>query len=405
MRTRTGDGSDLDRLFLAAIASLLLTELFGLARLAPAPHELVSLDPNAHSPFLAFAVAAMFALHALFHGRALHLAAAALIGLILACLHLSLFSFGAGYWLLPAAVCLYYMGIGSAVMLIWLSWRQRGSPQGRAFAITLKAGALLPIFTVISWTWLEATNTLRAKTFDAVLYRFDASLGFHASALAGRAFEQFPLLGIMSGFIYAGLPLFAGILYGLQCRRERASANILLVFLAIALGGFAIYFLFPAAGPRYLIGGAFPNYMPAVEKMPIGLAPLGPAYRNAMPSLHMAWALALCFGASGMSLPVRVVFVLVVAGTTLATLGLGEHYLIDLVVACPFALAVDTLCAAPASPKTRRIAMICAMLVLSWLTYLAIGVTLFANAGGMHLMAIVATIGVVLWLRLDVSRQ
>ncbi len=386
---------------------LLLTELLGLTQVVHSPHSFLSFDPNRHSPFFAFAVAAMFALHALFHGRQLHLAAAFVIGLILATLHAMVFFTTRQGWLSVVSTGLYYLGAGSFLILSWLAWRCRHSAQGASFVETLKAGMLLPLFVVTSWSWLEASYRLRTNTFDAVLYRFDDSLGFHASAIAGRLFAQTPLLGNVSGVVYAGLPLFAAIQYGLQCRCKESPANILKVFLVIALAGFAVYFLFPAAGPRYLVGDLFPQHMPGVEGMPLDLAPLGPAYRNAMPSLHMAWALALCLGARQLSLSVRIAFALVAGVTALATLGLGEHYLIDLVVAFPFALTAWALCVAQASHETRRAAAIGIALVVAWLAYLSTGAAFFADAGRIHLILMAATIGwvAVLARRLSVTRQ
>ncbi len=76
---------------------------------------------------------------------------------------------------------------------------------------------------------------------------------------------------------------------------------------------------------------------------------VGPAWvgvvnapRNAMPSLHMTWALlALWYS------PRRLLWASAVSVrlTALATVGLGEHYLIDLAAAVPFTWAVVKLAA------------------------------------------------------------
>jgi hypothetical protein len=55
--------------------------------------------------------------------------------------------------------------------------------------------------------------------------------------------------------------------------------------------------------------------------------------------------------------------------TFCATMGTGEHYFIDLVLACPFALFMQTLCAWPPAWKNRTAlsAMLFALLtVLVW---------------------------------------
>jgi hypothetical protein len=66
---------------------------------------------------------------------------------------------------------------------------------------------------------------------------------------------------------------------------------------------------------------------------------------NAMPSFHMAWALLIFWYGLKCAWPVRIGGTVFAAFTVLATLGLGEHYLIDLVVAAPLTAAIDVLCA------------------------------------------------------------
>jgi hypothetical protein len=67
------------------------------------------------------------------------------------------------------------------------------------------------------------------------------------------------------------------------------------------------------------------------------------APRNAMPSLHMALALLIAIAAGRMGMMARIVASLNAVGTTIATLGLREHYLVDLIVAVPFTVAIHGL--------------------------------------------------------------
>ena len=73
MRIRDADTS---LMFWACIVALLLTELFGLTNNTHPPHYFFSIDPNSHSLFFAYAVAAPFAVHVQFHGRQGHVVAA-----------------------------------------------------------------------------------------------------------------------------------------------------------------------------------------------------------------------------------------------------------------------------------------------------------------------------------------
>jgi membrane-associated phospholipid phosphatase len=107
-------------------------------------------------------------------------------------------------------------------------------------------------------------------------------------------------------------------------------------FLVIAGVGFLLYHLLPVVGPAPYFDRSFPF---ATDRAYL------PAPRNAMPSLHTAWVLIAFLATRGMSLPTRMVTGVAIIGTIIAILGSGEHYLTDLVVACPFVLLVRALCA------------------------------------------------------------
>ncbi len=384
--------------FRAGVAFLLFTELLALTGIAPAPHRFLTLDPNSHSPFFAYAVAGIFAIHAIVYGRQAHVVAAFTIGMILAGLHAALFFGAHRHWLLVMSTTSYYLGIGSCLMLMWLGWRHRGRTQGQAFIATLQTAALLPLFVNVSWFYLEASSILRPVTFDTTLYHFDASLGFQASALLGQMFERSLFLQLAGHFVYVALPLFAALLYGLQCRRDDSSVNVLKVFLLVALIGYAIYFLYPVAGPLFLLGDLYPNHLPALENIPLQPMWIPPAYRNAMPSLHMAWALVLWFNARSLSALGRVGFALIVWITALATLGRGEHYLIDLVVAFPLALTAQAIGMPGWPPSVRRAMGTGIALLLGWLIYLSVGARFFAVMGVLHALPMVITLGLTLRL-------
>ncbi len=91
------------------------------------------------------------------------------------------------------------------------------------------------------------------------------------------------------------------------------------------------------------------------------------------------------------------------ASTAFSTLALGEHYLIDLVVAFPFAIAVQASCAA-ALPlrRTERLRPLLAggTLVAGWLVLLWMGLPLFAGRPWLSWMSVALSVGLpVLWER------
>jgi hypothetical protein len=112
--------------------------------------------------------------------------------------------------------------------------------------------------------------------------------------------------------------------------------------------GIQAYRLLPACGPVYLLGSeCFTGEVPAscaavsaADLRPIGLNPSFP--RNAMPSLHVGWALLVyCVWRASRWHWVALAYLIL---TALATLAGGEHYLVDLVAACPYALAMWAIC-------------------------------------------------------------
>lgn len=67
--------------------------------------------------------------------------------------------------------------------------------------------------------------------------------------------------------------------------------------------------------------------------------------RNAMPSLHFAWAAILWRSTAGARASIRVTAGTLVLLTVVATIGLGEHYVVDLIAAVPFIVALEAICA------------------------------------------------------------
>ena len=122
--------------------------------------------------------------------------------------------------------------------------------------------------------------------------------------------------------------------------------------------GILFYNLLPALGPVHVFGQAFPWHPLAAAQAARLLEPIAlSGAPNAIPSLHMAWVLLVWWYSRGLAWWERAVAFAFLFFTALATLGTGEHYFVDLVVAFPFALGMEALCAFPlASWERRRLA-------------------------------------------------
>jgi hypothetical protein len=151
----------------------------------------------------------------------------------------------------------------------------------------------------------------------------------------------------------------------LYVKKRAMAANPFYTMVVAGVLGCCCYQLLPAAGPVHVFHG-FPNGLPA--QVSLTAEPLPWIPRNAIPSLHTAWALLVYWAVAKYSRPVRWAAAVFVLLTLLATLGFGEHYLIDLVVAVPFAVAVQAFCA-----RHWVQSGVCLAGTLAWLIYLRFG--------------------------------
>ncbi len=184
------------------------------------------------------------------------------------------------------------------------------------------------------------------RVLDLYLYSFDCSLRFQPSFLMGRAFERFSWLKQASIFCYLGLPVPILLVYSDQLVRIRKRAlTIMLAVLYCAPIGAIFYTLFPAMGPAHIFKTDFPTHTLTIEQARnLFLEPvIASGYRNAMPSLHMSWMLLVWWYSRGLRWWSRGIILTFVILTVSATLGTGEHYLIDLVVAFPFTVMLQGL--------------------------------------------------------------
>jgi hypothetical protein len=257
-------------------------------------------------------------------------------------------------------------------------------------------------------TLLDITETLHPKTFDLFLYSFDCSLRVQFSFLMGQLFWTWLWVRFVCLVIYIALPLPLALVYAAQLRRKRENAlAVMLAFLVTGPVGVLFYNMLPACGPVHAFPAAFPFHPPSIADvmhMSVITIPLKGA-RNAIPSLHMAWVLLVWWNSKGLARWVRAIALLFVVLTTMATLGTGEHYFIDLVVAFPFSLMVQALCqySLPFSNGARKTAFLFGTFVtLIWLALLSFSVSIFWVSAVLPWAMIVATVApsILLWNRL-----
>ena len=190
--------------------------------------------------------------------------------------------------------------------------------------------------------------------FDYFLQLVDKNLGVSAFSVA-RLFSEWQLsllLVIYLSLIWAMLSWHWVVLKSSDGRPNR----LLIAYLINFVAGPGLYLIVPGRGPRHAFGAAFPMGSPDVSPV---LVPLN-GWPNAIPSLHVSTALLFLLFA-GNSRVRRGIAWAYLAGTVGATLAF-EHYLIDVIVAVPFAC----FAALAAEGKFRK-ALSNFALVLAWL--------------------------------------
>ena len=289
------------------------------------------------------------------------------------------------------------LGICTAAAVALRAWRTSGEARARA-QLLLGAFVVVLVLTLFPGILLQLTAALHPTTYDVMLYHFDATLGFQPSAVLALVTNAIPGMPELLWFAYIVMPLGFAILYSAQLGLERPpKINLLALWLLSgAAAGLVAYNAFPAVGPRDVFGEHFYLTMDSYAKLPFEKLLVRPVARNAMPSMHLGWALLMWLNACLIGNRwLRAGFALLLGLNVLATLGLGHHFLIDLVVAVPFCLAFQAACLRRLAWNHRdRLTMIGLGLALwiAWLLALRFGIEVFRSIPFLSWIAMAATI-------------
>ena len=235
-------------------------------------------------------------------------------------------------------------------LFIWLVFRPFATAPWKILGCIVLLAAAGPV----SVAALKASSRAYPLKFDYVLQSLDQALGLTAFQISGL-FSPRQRTDLLALYEFLGPAMVAW--YGMHLvMRGGQPRKLLYSYLIAYLVGGCLYGIVPAMGPRYAFGAAFPMGHPNVAPVPALLE----GYPNAMPSLHVATALVFVLfnNRKRWLLSIAILFL---TGTVAATLAI-EHYVVDLVVAVPFA------CFAVESAYGRVIAAIKYLgLVFMWL--------------------------------------
>ena len=157
---------------------------------------------------------------------------------------------------------------------------------------------------------------LTFHTLDPALQNIDQRLGF--PTLWFESWQRVPVVGQFLLTSYEALPV---VMAAVWLREQNLTMRR-----AMLLSGLFCWFFYvacPAVGPRYYDWAAQTAQVTA---------------RNAMPSMHLTWALLMAFNSPRKWKVVLWSYALVIAASTVI---LGQHYLVDLIVAVPYAVVMQ----------------------------------------------------------------
>jgi hypothetical protein len=278
--------------------------------------------------------------------------------------------------------CVSFLGLGSLVVLGLRAVWSQGEKQ-KLLMLAFAPSFLFSAFMVSAGFALEKTQVWHPKTLDLYLFSFDVSLHVQLAFLVGQAFAVLPWFRAIGMALYIALPIPMAMVYAGQLLRGREKAfPAMAAFLLTGPIGLLFYNLFPALGPAHIFLQDFPWHpMTTAQAAHLLREPIAvKGVQNAIPSLHMAWVLLAWWYSRGLSVWERGIAMMFVVFTAFATLGTGEHYFIDLVVAYPFSVMMQSLCAFPLrwGQRERVTGVLYGLLVvLAWFVALGYAPNLF----------------------------
>jgi len=268
-----------------------------------------------------------------------------------------------------------FFGLASLAVLAVQTIRLESAAQKEKLE-TLMAGGVFGYSALFIAYILNFTTRLHPRTYDLYLYAADAGYGLPIGAWVGKFVGARPLLLHACSLVYESLPLAVSLLYAYQrSGRKQLPVRVLPAFLGGGGAAYLLYNFLPATGPHYIFGAAFPEHLPSAAEAGLRMVTVGDAARNAVPSMHLACALMIFWACRPLAAWVRAAAAVFLALTILATLGFGEHYVVDLVAAIPYAAALMGIC----STRQAKAPVPALVLTLGWMAALRFGTPLFAS--------------------------
>lgn len=245
----------------------------------------------------------------------------------------------------PGPVLLFFLATLAVSSLLATLWRVlRPAHDDAALNARLRWLALLTLlFIFVPQPLLSLTATLHPQTFDLHALHFDRSVALDITPALRAFVDAVPTLADCVIFAYGVTPLvFLAVPLRQLHGKPQHVASALLMWVVMTVAATLSYQVLPITGPTYVFGAEqFVAALQDAAQLPVQVLDVKPYPRNGMPSMHFGWlfAASIMWWQMGTRVWTRAVMIVMTALTAMATLYLGEHYTVDLVVAVPFVLA------------------------------------------------------------------
>lgn len=245
------------------------------------------------------------------------------------------------------AAILAPIGIFAVVQVLIQYFKHKNKVWLKLYVLLILFMTLLGVSTNSA---LEIIQFARPATYDVIAYKIDqAYLGLQPAIALwfDTSAESFKAV-VYS--VYAMLTLCLFMTFAMIVREGNAERYHIVRTIAVPFGvAFICYMIVPISGPIYAFGAdQLVGNLPSPSLFTAQPEIIPPAARNGMPSMHFTGAFMIWLLTA--TLQRKIYFYLAtvfLALTVVATIGLGEHYILDLIVAMPFAIALSLVLISP----------------------------------------------------------
>jgi hypothetical protein len=230
--------------------------------------------------------------------------------------------------------------VASPVTHAFLTMRRRRTPTETAELMMVPW--ILVLAAVVSPFFLHASASIYPP-FDHYLFLFQDGLGIRIEEMVSKLVALGnPISSSILTLVYFALWLAVVGHYALFPSQSPA-----MPVLAVVCGiiGYSLFWFYPAVGPDFISHDW--SILTSSTALPVGLPgrdEISEVPRNCMPSLHCAWGFLFIWNPLVCPPMLRWCLRTFAALTVISAIEIGRHWFIDIVVALPLAVAVQSLC-------------------------------------------------------------